>query len=123
MMPYAPAKAIYSTSQIGKKASQDYYSLMKEAKIPIEPAQSIDQIAKESDVLFVCCALTPQTKNLVDERFLSLMKPTSVIVNTARGPVVDSDALAKALKEERLLGAGLDVLTNEPNIGADHPLG
>lgn len=122
-MAYSPKNVIYTTSVPGKKASQDYYSLLAEAKIPIQPATSIEQIATESDVLFVCCALSPETKNLVDAAFLAKMKSTAVIVNTARGPIIDSDALAVALKEEKLLGAGLDVLTDEPNIGADHPLG
>lgn len=122
-MAYSPKNVIYTTSKPGKPASQDFYGLLKEAKIPIKPAQSTEQVAKESDVLFVCCALSEETKNLVNAEFLAKMKSTAVIVNTARGPIIDSDALATALKKEKLLGAGLDVLTNEPNIGADHPLG
>jgi glyoxylate/hydroxypyruvate reductase len=118
MMPYRPYKVLYTTSKPGKPASADYFGLLKDAKIPIQPAASLEQLASESDVLFVCCALTPETKNAVDAQFLGRMKPTAVIVNTARGPIIDSDALAAALKEGRLLGAGLDVLTGEPGMYA-----
>jgi len=58
----------------------------------------------------------------VDEVFLRKMKSTSVIVNTSRGSVIDSDALAKALKEGWIWGAGLDVVEGEPQVKADHPL-
>ena len=50
------------------------------------------------------------------------MKPTAYLINTARGPIVDSDPLVKAVREGKLAGAGLDVVDGEPNIGADHPL-
>ena len=56
------------------------------------------------------------------EPFLKQMKKTAVLVNVSRGSVVDSDALAKALREEWLWGAGLDVVEGEPNVGKDHPL-
>lgn len=74
MMPYQPKRVLYLTSKPGKPASEDYYGLIKDNKIPIEPAQSIDELAKEVDMLFVCCALTPSTKNMVDAEFLSKMK-------------------------------------------------
>ena len=62
--------------------------------------------------------LTPETTALVDARRLALMKPTAVLVNTARGPVVDEEALAVALEEGRIFGAGIDVYEREPEV---HP--
>ena len=85
LMPYNPARVLYATSQPGAKAKEDHYGLIQAAAIPIEPAADLAELAKESDVLFVCCALTDATKNLVDADFLSKMKSTAVIVNTARG--------------------------------------
>jgi glyoxylate/hydroxypyruvate reductase len=82
----------------------------------------VQTLAAESDVVFVLAPGGEGTKNLVDEGFLRRMKKTSVLVNTSRGTLVDSDALAKALREGWIWGAGLDVVTGEPKIPADHPL-
>jgi glyoxylate/hydroxypyruvate reductase len=82
----------------------------------------IDELARESDVLFVLTPGGTATRHLVNETFLKKMKKTSVLVNTSRGSVVDSDALAKALREGWIWGAGLDVVEGEPQVTADHPL-
>ena len=74
----------------------------------------LDTLFRESDVVSLHCPLTPETKGLVDERRLALMKPTAFLVNTARGPLVDEAALAAALNAGRIAGAGLDVLAVEP---------
>jgi glyoxylate/hydroxypyruvate reductase len=66
--------------------------------------------------------LTPSTRHLVSTAFFAKMKKLAVIVNIARGPIIDTDALVKALDEGHIFGAGLDVIENEPNISADHPL-
>lgn len=79
---------------------------------------SIDQLLAESDVLSLHCPLTPATRGLVDARALAAMKPGAILVNTARGPVVDEDALADALEAGHLAGAGLDVHAAEPAV---HP--
>ncbi len=73
------------------------------------------------DFLSLHVALTPQTRHLIGEGELALMKPTAVLVNTARGGVVDSGALERALKEGKIAGAGLDVYDPEP-IQKDNPL-
>ncbi len=65
--------------------------------------------------------LTPDTRHLIDAEALSKMKPNAVLINTARGPVVDPDALYEALKENRIFGAGLDVTEPEP-LPPDSPL-
>ncbi|KAF8509052.1 hypothetical protein BU17DRAFT_99228 [Hysterangium stoloniferum] len=79
-------------------------------------------LATHSDVLFILAPHTPQTHHIVNTKFLNLMKPTSILVNAARGPLVDSDALAAALQQNKIFGAGLDVIEGEPSIPSDHPL-
>ncbi|NLJ81372.1 MAG: D-glycerate dehydrogenase [Firmicutes bacterium] len=67
-----------------------------------------------SDYVSLHCPLTPETKYLIDEEELNSMKPTAILINTARGPVVNETALIKALKRGTILGAGLDVFEDEP---------
>ncbi|KNG48883.1 glyoxylate reductase [Stemphylium lycopersici] len=122
LLPFGIKRVIYLTSKPGQPAKEDHYGLLKNAGIPIEPAASAEQLAQESDVVIVGCALTPSTKHLVSTDFFSKMKKLSVIVNIARGPIIDTNALVKALDEEQIFGAGLDVIENEPNITADHPI-
>jgi glyoxylate reductase len=78
-----------------------------------------DELMRTSDVVAVHCPLTPETHHLIDTRALSLMKPSAYLVNVARGPVVDEVALAKALREHQIAGAGLDVFENEPEVHPD----
>lgn len=73
-------------------------------------------LLKESDFVSLHCPLTPETKYLIGEPELGMMKPTSVLINTARGPVVDEAALVKALQERQIYGAGLDVFEDEPAL-------
>jgi glyoxylate/hydroxypyruvate reductase len=80
------------------------------------------ELARESDVLFVLAPGGDKTRHVIDADFLRQMKKHAVLVNTARGTLVDSDALALALREEWIWGAGLDVVEGEPHVGADHPL-
>ncbi|KAF8875237.1 D-isomer specific 2-hydroxyacid dehydrogenase [Infundibulicybe gibba] len=82
----------------------------------------IDELARESDFLFVLTPGGAATRHLVDETFLRKMKRTSILVNTSRGTVVDSEALARALREGWIWGAGLDVVEGEPKISLEHPL-
>ena len=76
----------------------------------------LDELLKSSDFVSLHVPLTSETYHLIGERELSLMKPTSYLINTARGPVVDEKALIKALKEGWIAGAGLDVYENEPEV-------
>lgn len=75
-----------------------------------------EQLLGEADVLSLHCPLTPQTRHLVDEEALARMKPTAVLVNTSRGPVVDEKALATALQAGTIGGAALDVFEQEPDV-------
>ena len=81
----------------------------------------LETLFAESDVVSLHCPLNEQTAGLVNERLLSLMKPTSFLINTSRGGVVDSRALASALNSGKLAGAGVDVMAQEPPA-ADDPL-
>lgn len=67
-------------------------------------------------------SLSPSTKHIINDAFLEKMKPTSYLVNVARGPLVDTNALHAALRDGKIAGCGLDVLEGEPHIGRDHPL-
>jgi glyoxylate reductase len=78
----------------------------------------LDELLRVADVVSLHVPLTPDTTMLIDARRLALMKPTAVLVNTARGPVVDEEALARALEEGALFGAGIDVYEREPEV---HP--
>ena len=79
----------------------------------------LEDVFKRGDVVTVNCPLTEQTKHIVNEKHLGLMKPTAYFINTARGPIVDQKALTKVLQEKRIAGAGLDVFENEPTDAAD----
>ncbi|HNH36227.1 MAG TPA: C-terminal binding protein [Rhodocyclaceae bacterium] len=84
-------------------------------------AADVDTICREADLISLHAPLTPATRHLIDDRRLALMRPTAVLVNTARGGLVDLDALHAALAAGRLAGAGLDVFDPEPPDPA-HPL-
>lgn len=79
-------------------------------------------LLSECDIVSLHVPLTEETRGLIGEEELSWMKPEAVLINTARGSVVDSAALAKALNENRIAGAAVDVFEMEPPVPADHPL-
>ena len=81
----------------------------------------LDRLFSESDVLSLHCPLTADTRHLVDARRVAMMKPSAILINTARGPLVDEKAVADALTEGRLGAFGADVLSSEPPA-ADCPL-
>ena len=82
---------------------------------------ALDDLLRESDIVTVHLPLTGETRGIIGKHELSLLKPTAVLVNTCRGPIVDEVALTEVLSEERILGAALDVLEQEPPV-ADNPL-
>jgi len=79
----------------------------------------LDELLARSDFVSVHAPLNEGTRHLVGERELALMKPTAFLVNTARGPIVDEAALARALQEKRIAGAGLDVFEHEPSVSKE----
>jgi glyoxylate/hydroxypyruvate reductase len=137
LLPYGISKAIYLNSTPGEKIpkEKDYMGILEASEkgefkafgkgnsnVQVTPAKSSDELAAESDVVIVCCALTPQTKHMINAEFLGKMKKDAVVVNSARGGIVDSVALARALDEGRIWGAGLDVVEGEPDVAGDHVL-
>ncbi len=85
------------------------------------PVAKLDEVLPHADVLTLHCPKTPETNGLIDARRLALLKPTALLINTARGGIVDENALYAALTGGKIAGAGLDVLEQEPPP-ADHPL-
>ena len=82
---------------------------------------SLDELFAECDVVSLHCPLTPDTKEIVNAKRLKEMKPTAILINTGRGPLVNEQDLADALNEGLIAAAGLDVLSVEPSV-ADNPL-
>jgi phosphoglycerate dehydrogenase-like enzyme len=83
---------------------------------------TIETVFAKSDYVTIHVPLTEQTRSMVSARLLGLMKPTAFLINTARAPIVDADALHSALTNGTLAGAALDVFDVEPPIPADNPL-
>jgi glycerate dehydrogenase len=92
-----------------------FYDTIKPPNTP-EGCQfkGLDDIFRTSDVISLHCPLTSDTKNIINSERLKLMKKTAFLINTSRGPLVDEQALADALNNETIAGAGLDVLSEEP---------
>ena len=82
---------------------------------------SLETLAERADYVSVHTLLNAETRHLIGEAFFRRMKPTAILINTSRGPVVDEVALARALQDKRLAGAALDVWEQEP-VAADNPL-
>ena len=82
---------------------------------------SFDELIERSDFVFIVCPLTSETHKMFNAKVFDKMKPTSVLVNIARGGIVDQEALYDALKNNKIFAAGLDVMTPEP-LPTDHPL-
>lgn len=78
----------------------------------------LETLLRNSDYVSLHVPLTPETRHIIDGKALRLMKSNAILVNTARGPVVDEDALVEALKSRKIAGAGLDVFESEPHV---HP--
>ena len=82
----------------------------------------LEELLSTCDIVSLHVPLNDDTKALINKDNISLMKPEAVLINTARGPVVDSEALADALNKDKIAGAAVDVFENEPPIAKDHPL-
>lgn len=82
----------------------------------------LDTLMRQSDIVTLHVPLNGETKHLISRERIAMMKPTAILINTARGNVVDIPALAEALKSGAIAGAGIDVYEGEPPLPADHPL-
>ncbi|KAG8950063.1 hypothetical protein FRC03_000174 [Tulasnella sp. 419] len=127
LIPFGITRAVYTTSGKGKQRTEEEdqalvekykgFGSLKEVK-----RVDLDELAKQSDVLFTLVPGGPETRHIISTDFLFKMKSTSILVNTGRGSIVDSDALAEALNNNQIYAAGLDVIEGEPNVDTDHPL-
>lgn len=97
-----------------------YYDVKRNEQIEKEIGakfyDNVDDVLKNSDIVSIHVPLLDSTHHLIDERRLNLMKASSYLINTSRGPVIDEKALVKALKENKIKGAGLDVFEFEPKL-------
>ena len=113
---------------IGKKTAEIAKAFGMEvliAALPIrtysESRPSLKEVLNQSDIISIHCPLTPETKHLINKEALSLMKETAILINTARGPIINETDLAEALKNKSIAHACLDVLSSEPPA-ANNPL-
>ena len=121
---------IVGYGNIGRRVAEIARGLGMEILIAERPASRasiikdrvpIDDLFRQADIVSLHCPLTAETRNLINRRSLSLMKPTAFLINTARGALVDEMALVDALEKNRIGAAALDVVTTEPP-SPDHPI-
>ncbi|KAH7286197.1 hypothetical protein KP509_33G062600 [Ceratopteris richardii] len=93
-----------------------YNDVCEKPGVPYRYYEKLCEMASDSDVLVVACPLCPGTKHIVDKEVLDALGPDGVLINIARGPVIDEVALVEALQHNKLRGAGLDVFEHEPNV-------
>lgn len=98
------------------------YSRSKVEDSVIDRQVPLDELLKEADIVSLHCPLTKETKGLIGKEQLEFMKKEAILINTARGAVVDSKALADALTEGKIAGAACDVFETEPPVDTNHPL-
>jgi D-3-phosphoglycerate dehydrogenase / 2-oxoglutarate reductase len=115
---FAKRIAAFETTVIGY---DPYVNDARFAQLGVERVKSLEALAKRADYVSVHTLLNRETRGLIGEKFLAAMKPTAVLINTSRGPVVDEKALTKALEAKQLAGAALDVWEKEP-VDPNHPL-
>ncbi len=98
-----------------------YYSTSGKNTNPAYEQVDFDTLLTTSDIISIHAPLNSTTENLIDEKALQKMKNTAILLNLGRGPIVNEDALVKALENNQIAGAGLDVIKVEP-MSADNPL-
>ncbi|KAI9460763.1 hypothetical protein HD554DRAFT_1557824 [Boletus coccyginus] len=122
LVPFGITHCLYSSNPSSPPNQQRDAELQKKYNLKAVSKVDLEELARESDVLIVLAPGGPRTYHIVNEDLLRKMKKTSVLVNASRGTLVDSDALAKALREGWIWGAGLDVVEGEPDVPKHHPL-
>ncbi|XP_033113188.1 glyoxylate/hydroxypyruvate reductase B-like [Anneissia japonica] len=111
---------------LGFRMKTFYYNRNRRSELDEEHVNAtycstLEELLKKSDFLVLAVPLTPETTNIIGQKELAIMKPTSILINVSRGHVVDTDALVDALKNSTISAAGLDVTAPEP-LPLDHPL-
>ncbi|PKZ23549.1 hydroxyacid dehydrogenase [Aerococcus sanguinicola] len=124
---------IIGTGAIGLATAKLYHALgaelmgynrseKEEAKALGMRYASLEEVMAESDIISIHLPATPETEGLISKEMIGKMKKEAILINVARGPIVDSQALADALNEEAIAGAGIDVFDQEPPLNEDEPL-
>lgn len=114
----------YATARIAIGFGMEVYAYTSKSHLQLPPEihkRELDELFSECDIISLHCPLNESTRGLVNADRLHRMKPTAILINTGRGPLVDEQALADALNSETIYAAGLDVLSQEPPK-ADNPL-
>ena len=114
----------YNTARIAIGFGMKVWAVTSKSRLQLPPEirkADLDQVFHECDIISLHCPLTDSTRNLVNANRLSLMNPTSILINTGRGPLVNEQDLADALNTGKIYAAGLDVLSEEPPR-SDNPL-
>jgi len=114
----------FSTARIAFGFGMQVYAYTSKSPFQLPPEikkMEMDELFSQCDIISLHCPLTESTHELVNARRLSLMKPTAILINTGRGPLINEQALADALNQGTLFAAGLDVLSQEPPL-KDNPL-
>ncbi|GAE17109.1 D-3-phosphoglycerate dehydrogenase [Bacteroides pyogenes JCM 6292] len=114
----------YTTARIAIGFGMQVYAFTSKSPFQLPPEikkKELDELFSECDIVSLHCPLTEETRGLVNARRLALMKPTSILINTGRGPLVNEQDLADALNSGKIYAAGVDVLSTEPPR-ADNPL-
>jgi glyoxylate reductase len=109
---------VVGAGRIGRAAAALAEALGARAIFAGRSADDLDALLRTSDIVSLHCPLTPETRHLIDAAALARMRPTSVLVNTARGPIVDEPALVAALRDGMIAGAALDVYEHEPEVSS-----
>lgn len=114
----------YNTARLAIGFGMKVWAYTSKSRLQLPPEirkAELNQLFRECDIISLHCPLTEATCNLVNAERLAMMKPTAIIINTARGPLVNEQDLADALNSEKIYAAGVDVLSTEPPR-ADNPL-
>ena len=114
----------YTTARVAIGFGMQVYALTSKSHFQLPPEikkMDMDQLFSECDIISLHCPLTPETREMVNARRLAMMKPTAILINTGRGPLINEQDLADALNSGKIYAAGVDVLSTEPPC-ADNPL-
>ncbi|EHM39067.1 2-hydroxyacid dehydrogenase [Anaeroglobus geminatus] len=124
--------ALFGTGAIGSRVAElahafgakiiAYNGFSKKDDTDLITYLPIKELMEQADIVSLHCPVTDQSRNIINAKTLAYMKPTAYLINEARGPVVDSRALADALNSGKIAGAGIDVFETEPPLNTAHPL-